>query len=128
MTTPGERIFQERTRQRLSRKELGARIGVSEKTIQRIESNERASLVFLVEEALGLPPSGGSKGDEIDEDEVLRNVSEQKFWLEAARRSANLAEQAGQIVTRGELPDEVRSNPDTLRPQSRSRRHGPHSE
>lgn len=91
MATPGERIEQERLRQGLSREELSEQLGgyPVPKTIERIEKGIRpnSKLRFLLEEHLGIDVADSKPGGDVNEDVVLRSVSDEKFYTEALRRA-----------------------------------------
>lgn len=119
MVTPGARIRQERTRQRLTQGDLAARAKISIKTLQRIERDERYELLHLVEEALGLPSSADPQPPAIDEAEMLRRVPHRRFWLEAARRAEELADFTS-TPPRGQIADIPETSPGQDKPDVRN--------
>lgn len=95
--TLGEDIRQARERAQMTQGQLAIAVGVGESTVSNWERGKvqtPKNRLARIREVLNMDQPRGGETISImgDEDSLLANVSDQKFWLEAARRALRLAE------------------------------------
>lgn len=112
-------IIAARQRARLTQEQLAERLGMTDtRSIIRWERDgitDRGHYIGRVEEVLKLGPAAGEAAAAAvpDEDQLLAEVSDAKFWLEAARRALRNAETG---------PDESQADTPNLNLPKRGRR------
>lgn len=124
LVTLGEEIRTARERQQMTQPELAALVGVAVETVSNWERDLRKpkNRMARLREILQMDGTNSPEMMALTEEQVLRQISDQKLWAEATRRFLRRSSGSGEpILHRGQyadVPDHLKNPQDVERGES----------